>query len=208
MARRKITPKRIVKLFKAKPALLVVPILCLVAVPAVVVAVTGSNLSKEKEVSAPVVKQEETKPAETKPEAVATTPTETPTAPQAKPTPTPAPTPPPATPEVKNPYQYGGAAWYAFNRRTEVGKPVGTTWVAENNWLYYAQKDGYVVDTTPEKWAIGVRPGGSTSLIAFVESLNADGTMTISCMNCYEGWNRKSEVVVPSNEVAAYKFIH
>ncbi len=195
---------RLFKKLKSKPVLLIVPVLCLLAIPAVVIAVKRSDSPKE---NVAVSKQEVVKPVETKIETVttsaptATTPTQPAKTTQTQPQPT-----TPAAPEVKNPYQEGFGYWYVFNRRTTVGKPVGTTWVNPQQWLYYAKQDSYVVDKNPEKWAISVRSGGN--VLAFVESVNDDGSLTMSAMNYTSGWYKTDTFQVSQEELAAWTFIH
>jgi surface antigen len=93
-----------------------------------------------------------------------------------------------------------------FNRRTAVGKPVGTTWVNPQQWGYYAQRDGYTVNKNPEKWAISVRSSGN--ILGFVESVNDDGSLIVTAMNYMSGWHKVDTFQIPTSEFAAYSFIH
>lgn len=106
--------------------------------------------------------------------------------------------------EVKNPYEVGFSHWHVFNRRTAVNKPVGTNWMNATQWAYYAQKDGYVVDKSPEIYSMVVK----NNLLGFVEGINSDGSVIFSAMNYKSGFYRTDTETIPSNEVVSYTFIH
>jgi surface antigen len=110
----------------------------------------------------------------------------------------------PAPEEVKNPYEVGFAHWHAFNRRTAVGKPVGTNWMNGAQWVYYAKNDGYKVDSSPEIYSMVTK----NNLLGFVEGINSDGSVIFSAMNYKSGWSRIDTETIPSSEVANYTFIH
>jgi surface antigen len=106
-----------------------------------------------------------------------------------------------------NRYAYGYCTWYAYNRRTAMGLSVGSNWGNATTWAAYARGAGYRVDNSPSVGAIMHTSGGwgGYGHVAVVESLNSDGTITISEMN-YVGWNRVSSRVV--SNPSAYNFIH
>ncbi len=178
----------------------------LVLLTGVVSAAHSRNSSSPASYTAP-----ETKTQDTTPMANVSTPAPEPVSPsigQPKPaTSTPAPTPQPKsepTPPA-NPYESGSSGWYVWDKRTSVSKKVGNNWFNFTAWAYYAQNSGYIVNLSPEQYAIIT---GSNGLLGFVDSLNADGTITISCMNCYAGYARVGTKQISAQEQPAYKYIH
>ncbi|WP_347301058.1 CHAP domain-containing protein [Enterococcus diestrammenae] len=63
---------------------------------------------------------------------------------------------------------------------------VGTYWGNGNQWGYSAAADGYRVDSSPEVGSVAVFAAGFAGAnavyghVAYVESVNGDGTITIS----------------------------
>jgi surface antigen len=108
---------------------------------------------------------------------------------------------------VGNRYSYGYCTYYAYNRRAQLGRPIGSLWGNATTWAAYARGAGYVVDRTPEVGAVMQTSGGwgGYGHVAVVESLNADGSITISEMN-YAGWNVISSRIVSNPR--DYNFIH
>ena len=198
----------------SKPKSLNLKLLSLIGLPVCIVAlvvvifVGKDTKAPQNNASLKTVKEQaRASDAPPKTEEATITPTDTATSQPAKVTST-APATTLAPTEVKNPYQEGFDYWYVFNRRTAVGKPVGTTWVNPQHWLYYAKQDGYTVDMNPEKWAISVRGMTSGNVLAFVESVNDDGSLTMSAMNYTSGWNRTDTFQVGQAELSAWIFIH
>jgi len=108
-----------------------------------------------------------------------------------------------------NRYDYGYCTWYAYNRRAQLGRPVGSFWGNASTWASYARGSGYLVNNTPKVGAVmqdGYSAGGYGH-VAVVESVNADGSVYISEMN-YAGWNVKSYRTLSAGEAARYNFIH
>jgi len=113
-----------------------------------------------------------------------------------------------ATAAVGNRYAYGYCTWYAYNRRMELGMPIGSLWGNASTWAAYARAAGYVVDHTPSVGAVMQSTGGYGGMghVAIVESINADGSIVISEMNGVAGWNRIDYRTVTNP--SAYNFIH
>ncbi len=109
---------------------------------------------------------------------------------------------------VGNRYSYGYCTWYAYNRRAELGRPVGSFWGNAVTWAGYARSSGYLVDNNPEVGAV-LQSGGYGGLghVAVVESVGADGSVTVSEMN-YAGWNVISTRTIPAGQARAYNYIH
>lgn len=108
-----------------------------------------------------------------------------------------------------NGYAYGYCTYYAYNRRAELGRPVGSNWGNAVTWASYARAAGYRVDKTPEAGAVFQVGGGWGGLghVGVVERVNADGSVYVSEMN-YAGWNVISYRTVPASQVANYNYIH
>lgn len=107
-----------------------------------------------------------------------------------------------------NGYDYGYCTWYAFNRRAELGHPIGSNWGNAISWASYARSAGFRVDNTPEAGAV-LQAGGYYGLghVAIVERVNSDGSITLSEMN-YAGWNVISSRTLSAGQAAAYNYIH
>lgn len=107
-----------------------------------------------------------------------------------------------------NRYDYGYCTWYAFNRRAELGRPVGSFWGNASTWASYARGSGYAVSRTPSVGAVmqDSYSAGGYGHVAVVESVGADGSISISEMN-YAGWNVKSYRTLSAGEAAGYNFI-
>lgn len=107
-----------------------------------------------------------------------------------------------------NKYDYGYCTWYAYNRRAELGRPVGSFWGNASTWASYARGSGYQVDGSPSVGAVmqDSYSAGGYGHVAVVESVFGDGSIYISEMN-YAGWNVKSYRTVSAGEAARYNYI-
>lgn len=108
-----------------------------------------------------------------------------------------------------NRYDYGYCTWYAYNRRAQLGRPVGSFWGNASTWASYARGSGYMVNHSPAVGAVmqDSYSAGGYGHVAVVESVNGDGSIYISEMN-YAGWNVKSYRTLSAGEAARYNFIH
>lgn len=111
---------------------------------------------------------------------------------------------------VGNRYSYGYCTWYAYNRRAELGRPIGSFWGDAVSWAYNARGAGFAVDRTPRVGAV-LQVGGHVANgyghVAVVESVNGDGSIRVSEMN-YAGWNRYSVRDISASEASSYNYIH
>lgn len=111
---------------------------------------------------------------------------------------------------VGNRYDYGYCTWYVYNRRAELGRPIGSFWGNAVSWAGYAANSGYLVNSTPAVGSV-LQVGGSVAggygHVAVVERIHDDGSITVSEMN-YTGWNRYGERVIPAGQVSSYNYIH
>lgn len=108
------------------------------------------------------------------------------------------------------PYAHGNCTLYAYNRRVQLGLPVGSNWGNAVSWAASARQDGLVVNNTPSVGAI-MQNGGYLGHVAIVESISANGDLSISEMNAYVsggGYNIVSGRNVPAGNVGQYLYIH
>ncbi len=106
-------------------------------------------------------------------------------------------------------YDPGNCTYWAYARRAQVGEPIPNTWGDASSWAFYAGLDGYTVDHTPSKHAIMQTPDAAEGLghVAFVESVNPDGTWHISEMNVL-GLYIVDHKAMPASAATNYNFIH
>lgn len=108
-----------------------------------------------------------------------------------------------------NRYDYGYCTWYVYNRRAEMGRPIGSFWGNAATWASFARGSGYVVNNIPAVGAVmqDSYSAGGYGHVAVVEAKHADGSITISEMN-YAGWNVKSSRTIDAGQASRYNFIH
>lgn len=109
-----------------------------------------------------------------------------------------------------NKYAYGYCTWYAFNRRVQLGKPLPSNLGNANTWDDRAAAAGYIVNRTPSVGAVFQTDVGYAGHVGVVESINPDGSITVSEMNYHggpgTGWGKISTRVI--NNPGNYKYIH
>ena len=81
-----------------------------------------------------------------------------------------------------NRFSYGYCTWYVYNRRAVPW--LGNAW----EWFGQAQAYGWSTGQTPRVGAILVTWESSWGHVAYVESVNSDGSYTVSEMN-FVRWN-------------------
>lgn len=109
-----------------------------------------------------------------------------------------------------NKYAAGNCTAYAYDRRIEMGRPVGGMWGNAATWAMYARASGYAVNRTPAVGAV-IQNGGGYGHVGIVERLLPNGDIEISEMNAYVsggGWNRVSGRIVSAASVGQYVYIH
>lgn len=111
--------------------------------------------------------------------------------------------------DVGNRYSYGYCTWYAYQRRAELGRPVGSFWGDAVSWASYARNSGYLVNKTPAVGAVLHDPYSAPPWghVAVVERVYADGSIDVSEMN-YRGWNVVSSRNIGAAEAGRYSYIH
>lgn len=116
-----------------------------------------------------------------------------------------------------NRYAFGNCTWYAYERRQELGRPVGGLWGNASTWAIYAQAAGYTVNRTPAAGAVmqnGVVGYYGYGHVAIVESVVEGKSVTISEMNSTRfaggGFNRVSRGTIPWDQATSgmYNYIH
>lgn len=95
-----------------------------------------------------------------------------------------------------NLYVAGNCTWYV----KEKVPYVPNRWGNAKSWLASAQKSGFDTGSDPREGAIGVSFEGYYGHVVYVESINKDGSVTISEMNnsALGGLNIVSSRTVPS----------
>lgn len=104
-----------------------------------------------------------------------------------------------------NLYTAGQCTWYVYDK---VGGEIGSTWGNANNWAAAAQGAGFTVNHTPSKGAILQSSEGPFGHVAYVESVNSDGSVTISEMNYSGGPFSVSSRTISASEAGSYNYIH
>ena len=130
----------------------------------------------------------------------------------------PAATPIPATPVTSasngsNYYDWGTCAWYVFEQRSQRGLGAGSNWGNATNWAAGAQASGYSVSNSPSVGAIMQTPAytnGAYGLghVAIVESVNGDGSVTVSEMQFGGGVGQVNTRTISASQVSGHNFIH
>lgn len=108
-------------------------------------------------------------------------------------------------------YAFGNCTCYAYSRRLSLGLGVGSNWGNANAWATNAAHDGYLVDHTPSVGAVMQSGSGWYGHVAIVESIAANGDLTISEMNAYVsggGYNIVSGRTVLAGNAGQYLYIH
>jgi surface antigen len=85
---------------------------------------------------------------------------------------------------LSNGYSFGYCTWYVASRRYVPGG-----WGNAINWYGAAQASGFATGSAPRVGAIAWE---RMNHVAYVESVNGDGTVTVSEMNFNGGWDRVS----------------
>lgn len=124
-----------------------------------------------------------------------------------------APAPSSATSWGTNWYYWGDCTWYAFERRKQLGKPVGNGWGNASNWAGQARSAGYSVNNSPSVGAIiqahaWTNNSWGMGHVGVVERINPDGSILISEMNFGTGVGVKGHRTLSASQAANHNFIH
>lgn len=100
-----------------------------------------------------------------------------------------------------NHFSYGYCTWYVANRRY-------IPWFGNAiEWWPNARAYGYLEGQTPQVGAVMVTRESSAGHVAYVESVNADGSWTVSEMN-YVAWGVVSRRTIRYGQVPLVGFIY
>ncbi|PTK66305.1 N-acetylmuramoyl-L-alanine amidase [Staphylococcus borealis] len=105
-----------------------------------------------------------------------------------------------------NRYSYGNCTYYAFDRRQQLGRAIGSYWGNANNWAYSAKNAGLTVDNRPEVGAIFQTTAGYYGHVGVVEHVNQDGSVYVSEMNWNGHYNHVTNRTITNT--SSYNFIH
>ncbi|TDM04707.1 CHAP domain-containing protein [Macrococcus carouselicus] len=109
--------------------------------------------------------------------------------------------------KAANYYSWGSCAYYAFNRRAQLGRHVSNQWGNAKNWAYNAQRNGYLVSRTPVKGAVMVSQTGYYGHVAVVEYKYSNGSIKISEMN-YPRQGVKTYRYLTKTQASYYQYIY
>lgn len=115
-----------------------------------------------------------------------------------------------ASASAGNRYAFGNCTWYVYERRAQLGRPVGSFWGNANSWSIYAQSAGFTVNNQPATGAILSERSGYYGHVAVVETVNGDGSIVISEMNnyAYGGFNIVNKRTISAGQAGSYTYIH
>ena len=107
-----------------------------------------------------------------------------------------------------NRYAAGNCTWYAYERRMQIGRPIGGLWGNAYSWATSARGAGFIVNNTPAPGAIiqTSSGGGGYGHVGVVERVD-DVNIYISDMN-FAGYNVVTHRTIPLSQSGAYNFIH
>lgn len=99
-----------------------------------------------------------------------------------------------------NTYSAGYCTWYVKNRRPDLPNNLGNA----NTWQSRAAAQGLPTGSTPRAGAVGTTTAGDLGHVVYVESVNGDGTITISEMNYRGLYNMNTRTVSASSFLYIY----
>lgn len=107
-----------------------------------------------------------------------------------------------------NRYAAGNCTWYAYERRMEMGRPIGGMWGNAYSWATSAIGAGFVVNHAPAPGAIiqTSSGGGGYGHVGIVERVDGSN-IYISDMN-FAGYNVVTQRTIPLSQAGSYNFIH
>ena len=108
------------------------------------------------------------------------------------------------TASVGNRYAAGNCTWYAYERRMQLGRPIGSFWGNANTWVASARAAGFVVNKTPAPGAIFQTTAGYYGHVGIVERVE-NGVVYVSDMN-YAGYGIITHRTL--NGAGGYLYIH
>ncbi|KFI93809.1 CHAP protein [Bifidobacterium saguini DSM 23967] len=114
----------------------------------------------------------------------------------------------------QNTYPWGQCTWYAYQRRTELGLPIGGSFGDARSWANSASSRGYWVDNTARHTGdvVVFAPGQENAdsyygHVGVVEKVNSDGSIEISESN-YKGLGVISTRTFTAEQASTFQYIH
>jgi surface antigen/LysM repeat protein len=109
-----------------------------------------------------------------------------------------------------NRYAPGNCTWYVYERRAQLGRPIGSFWGNANTWASSARAAGFRVDNAPASGSILVDQAGYFGHVGVVERVKPNGDIVITEMNnyAYGGFNIVNERTISAGQARAYQYIH
>jgi len=109
-----------------------------------------------------------------------------------------------------NRYYYGNCTWYAYERRAQLGRPVGSFWGNANTWAINARTAGYPVNNNPAAGAVLVDSSGYFGHVGVVERVKSNGDIVITEMNnyAYGGFGIVNQRTISAGQARGYQYIH
>ena len=111
-------------------------------------------------------------------------------------------------PSSGNRYSAGNCTWYAYERRMQLGRPIGGLWGNAKSWADGALAAGYSVGSTPAVGAVIQTSGGGGGYghVGVVERIEGDD-MIVSDMN-YAGYNVVTWRRISLSQAGNFKYIY
>lgn len=110
-----------------------------------------------------------------------------------------------------NRYAYGWCTWYAWQWRHDnmpSNYDLPSNMGNANTWAAAAAAAGFKVDHSPQAGDVFQTTAGWAGHVGIVQSVNADGSVTITEMNGVAGWGRVGTSTIPASQVRSYNYIH
>ncbi len=109
--------------------------------------------------------------------------------------------------KAANYYSWGSCAYYAFNRRAQMGRYVSNKWGNARYWASNASRSGYTVKRKPVYGSVMVSTAGYYGHVAVVERVYQSGSILVSEMN-YPRQGVKTYRKLSKSKAAQYKYIY
>lgn len=110
-------------------------------------------------------------------------------------------------PMERNTYDTGQCTHYIFEMVKTQGKMIETSWNDAEHWAENAEADEYTVNDQPKTGAIMQTERGELGHVAYIESVNEDGSIHVSEMNLYEP-HEVTERTIDEADISEYVYIH
>ncbi|MFC3419366.1 CHAP domain-containing protein [Salinicoccus hispanicus] len=110
-------------------------------------------------------------------------------------------------PMANNTYDEGECTYYVFDKVKTQGDMIETSWRHAEFWAARAKTDGYTVNDEPAEGAILQTSRGEIGHVAYIETVNEDGSIDISEMNYREPYE-VTERTITADRIDEYAYIH